>query len=56
MRDLGSGSVEELDIPVSDVTTDSGAAVLVPSVDIAGVVDAYLSPEFAEEPGSAVAG
>ena len=56
MRDLGSGSVEELDIPVSDVTTDSGAAVLVPAVDIAGVVASYLSPEFAEEPGSAIAG
>lgn len=56
MRDLGSGSVEELDIPVSDVTTDSGAEVLVPAVEIAEVVASYLSPEFAEEPGSAVAG
>ena len=56
MRDLGSGSVEELDIPVSDVTTDAGAEVLVPAVEIADVVASYLSPEFAEEPGSAVAG
>jgi hypothetical protein len=42
-----------LEIPVSDATTESGAAVLVAGVDIADLVDDYLAPEVAEDPGGA---
>jgi LCP family protein required for cell wall assembly len=56
LRDLGNGSVDELEIPVSDATTDSGAAVLVAGVDIADLVDEYLAPEVAEDPGGQFAG
>jgi LCP family protein required for cell wall assembly len=56
MRGLSSGDVDELEIPVSDATTESGAAVLVAGVDIADLVDDYLAPEVAEEPGGAFAG
>lgn len=56
MRGLGRGSVEELDIPVTDATTDYGAAVLMPSVDISDVVASYLAPEIAEDDGSALTG
>jgi LCP family protein required for cell wall assembly len=53
MRGLSSGNVDELEIPVSDATTESGAAVLVAGVDIADLVDDYLAPEVAEDPGGA---
>jgi LCP family protein required for cell wall assembly len=56
LRGLNSGSVDELEIPVSDATTESGAAVLVAGVDIADMVDDYLSPEVAEDPSGAFAG
>jgi LCP family protein required for cell wall assembly len=56
LRGLNSGSVDELEIPVSDATTESGAAVLVAGVDIADIVDDYLAPEVAEDPSGAFAG
>jgi LCP family protein required for cell wall assembly len=56
MRGLSRGSIDELEIPVSDATTESGAAVLVAGVDIADLVEDYLAPEVAEEPGGAFAG
>jgi LCP family protein required for cell wall assembly len=56
MRGLGQGSIRELDIPVMDTTTVNGAAVLVPSVDIAEVVASYLTPEVAEDSASGFAG
>ncbi len=56
MRGLSRGNIDELEIPVSDATTESGAAVLVAGVDIADLVDDYLAPEIAEEPGGAFAG
>lgn len=56
MRGLNRGSIDELEIPVSDATTESGAAVLVAGVDIADLVDDYLAPEIAEEPDGAFAG
>jgi LCP family protein required for cell wall assembly len=56
LRGLNSGSVDELEIPVSDATTESGAAVLVAGVDIADMVDDYLAPEVAEDPSGAFAG
>jgi LCP family protein required for cell wall assembly len=56
LRDLSQGNIDELEIPVSDATTDSGAAVLVAGVDIADLVDEYLAPEIAGEPGGAFAG
>jgi LCP family protein required for cell wall assembly len=55
MRGLSRGSIDELDIPVSDATTSAGAAVLIAQVDIAEMVDEYLAPEIAGETG-AVAG
>jgi len=56
MRGLGQGSIQELDIPVTDSITQNGAAVLVPSVDIAEVVASYLTPEVAEDSASGFAG
>jgi LCP family protein required for cell wall assembly len=56
MRGLGQGSVRQLDIPVRDTTTAAGAAVLLPSVDIAEVVASYLAPEVAEDSASGFAG
>jgi LCP family protein required for cell wall assembly len=56
LRGLSRGNIDELEIPVSDATTESGAAVLVAGVDIADLVDDYLAPEIAEEPGGAFAG
>jgi LCP family protein required for cell wall assembly len=56
MRDLSRGNIDELEIPVSDATTATGAAVLVAGVDIADLVDDYLAPEVAQEPGGAFAG
>jgi LCP family protein required for cell wall assembly len=56
MRGLSRGSIDELEVPVSDATTESGAAVLVAGVDIADMVDDYLAPEFAEDPNGAFAG
>jgi anionic cell wall polymer biosynthesis LytR-Cps2A-Psr (LCP) family protein len=56
LRDLSNGNIDELEIPVSDATTDSGAAVLVAGVDIADMVDEYLAPEVAEDPSGQFAG
>ncbi len=56
MRGLNRGSVDELDVPVSDATTDGGAAVLVAQVDIAELLDEYLAPEMAGEITGAVSG
>jgi hypothetical protein len=56
LRGLSSGNVDELEIPVSDATTESGAAVLVAGVDIADLVDNYLAPEVAQDPSGAFAG
>jgi LCP family protein required for cell wall assembly len=56
MRGLSRGDIDELEIPVSDATTASGAAVLVAGVDIADLVDDYLAPEIAEDPSGAFAG
>ncbi|MET0697678.1 MAG: LCP family protein [Acidimicrobiia bacterium] len=56
LRGLSRGNIDELEIPVSDATTASGAAVLVAGVDIADLVDDYLAPEMAEDPSGAFAG
>ena len=56
MRGLGRGSIDELEIPVTDSTTVNGAAVLVPSVEISEVVASYLAPEIAEDSASGFAG
>ncbi len=56
MRGLSRGHIDELEIPVSDATTASGAAVLVAGVDIADLVDDYLAPEIAEDDSGAFAG
>lgn len=56
LRGLSRGNIDELEIPVSDATTASGAAVLVAEVDIADLVDEYLAPEMAEDPSGAFAG
>jgi LCP family protein required for cell wall assembly len=56
MRGLGQGSIQELDLPVTDTTTVNGAAVLVPAVDISEVVASYLAPEVAEDSASGFAG
>lgn len=56
LRGLSRGNIDELEVPVSDATTDSGAAVLVAGVDIADLVDDYLAPEMAEDPNGAFAG
>ncbi|MGH8873574.1 MAG: LCP family protein [Acidimicrobiia bacterium] len=56
LRGLSRGNIDELEIPVSDAITDSGAAVLVAEVDIADLVDDYLAPEIAGDPKSAFAG
>lgn len=47
MRGLGTGSVNTLEVPVMNVTTASGAAVLVATVDVSEIVASYLSPESA---------
>ncbi len=46
MRGLNRGSVDQLDVPVSDATTSAGA-VLIAQVDISEVVDEFLAPEVA---------
>lgn len=56
LRGLSGGNIDELEVPVSDATTDAGAAVLVAGVDIADLVDDYLAPEIAEDPNGAFAG
>jgi len=56
LRGLSRGNIDELEIPVSDATTASGAAVLVAGVDIADLVDEYMAPEMAEDPSGAFAG
>jgi LCP family protein required for cell wall assembly len=56
LRGLSQGNIDELEIPVSDAITASGAAVLVAGVDIADMVDDYLAPELAEDPSGAFAG
>jgi LCP family protein required for cell wall assembly len=56
LRGLSQGNIDELEIPVSDATTASGAAVLVAGVDIADLVDDYLAPEMAEDQSGAFAG
>jgi LCP family protein required for cell wall assembly len=56
MRGLNRGSVDELDVPVSDATTEAGAAVLIAQVEISEVVDEYLAPEMAGELTGTLAG
>jgi hypothetical protein len=56
LRGLSRGNIDELEVPVSDATTEAGAAVLVAGVDIADLVDDYLAPEMAEDPSGAFAG
>ena len=56
LRGLSRGNIDELEIPVSDATTASGAAVLVAGVDIADLVDDYLAPEMAGDPSGNFAG
>lgn len=45
MRGLDDGDVTELEVPVYDYTTDTGAAVLLPSTPVEDVVADFLSPE-----------
>jgi LCP family protein required for cell wall assembly len=56
MRGLSRGTIDELDVPVSDATTSAGAAVLVANVDIGEMVDEYLAPELAGDLTGAQAG
>lgn len=48
MKGLGSGAVEELEVPVYDDVTADGTAVLRPSEPIEDIVAQFLSPETAE--------
>jgi len=43
LRGYSSGSVAQLEVPVYDSTTDSGADVLLPSTPVADIVDEFLS-------------
>lgn len=43
LRGLGSGSIVELEVPVYDATTETGAAVLLPSEPIDELVAEFLS-------------
>lgn len=47
MRGLGEGDVVELEVPVVDHITDSGAAVLLPSTSVPQIVAEFLAPETA---------
>jgi LCP family protein required for cell wall assembly len=48
IRGLGSEGVEELVIPVADFTADSGAAVLVPTVEPGAIISDFLDGLSAE--------
>jgi LCP family protein required for cell wall assembly len=56
LRGLSGGVIAELEIPVSDSTTSSGAAVLIAQVDIAEMVEDFLRPETSGEATGAVPG
>jgi LCP family protein required for cell wall assembly len=43
MKGLGSGAIVELEIPVSDATTEDGAAVLVPTRPVDEIIADFLS-------------
>lgn len=49
LRGIGEGDVVELEIPVYDHITDSGAAVLLPSQPVQEIVAQFLVPETASE-------
>lgn len=51
LRGYGSGSVVELEVPVYDATTDSGADVLLPSTPVEEIVADFLSSTAAEAGG-----
>ncbi len=48
MKGLGSGDVVELEIPVSDYKSETGAMVLIPTVDVAELVSAFLGTTTVE--------
>ena len=43
MRGLGTASVSELDVPVYDATSESGAAILLPSTPVEEIVAEFLT-------------
>lgn len=47
MRGIGAGSIEQLEVPVYDFTTDNGAAVLISSVPVDEIVAEFLAPGLA---------
>ena len=49
LRGMGSGGIKELDVPVHDFITDSGAAVLVASTPVDVIVAGFVTPETAQE-------
>ena len=51
LRGLRSGSVTELEVPVSDSTTDGGASVLVPTTPVSEIVAEFLSAAAASSDG-----
>lgn len=55
LRGMGNGSVRELDVPVQDFITESGAAVLLASIPVDEIVSGFVTPETAED-DSTVAG
>jgi len=55
LRGMGNGSVRELDVPVQDFITESGAAVLLASIPVDEIVAGFVTPETAED-DSPVAG
>ena len=56
MRGLSSGSLSELEVPVLDHVTESGAAVLIPATPIDQIVAAFVIPETAGVSDKRVAG
>lgn len=56
MKGLGTGSLEELDIPVYDFVTEQGAAVLLPSIPVDQIVAAFVAPELADASSLQAAG
>jgi LCP family protein required for cell wall assembly len=56
MRSLGRGAIDELEVPVADHITDTGAAVLVPTRPVADIVDEFLETGATADGSGVVAG
>lgn len=54
LRAMDEGTVQQLDVPVYDYTTEAGAAVLLASIPVDEIVAGFLSTQTAGEPAMAV--